>query len=64
MGSDDGNVEERHLQFVEDEEAYPLGTPRMTRQLSVSSQLSIHNPHYRRGSTDPAHTLPIQFRTV
>ncbi|MCJ1261642.1 ATPase Na K transporting alpha [Lobaria immixta] len=64
MASDDANIDEKHIHYAMDEEASAVGGPRISRQFSTSSQFSLHNLQYRRGSTDPTHALPIQFRTV
>lgn len=64
MGCEDKNGLEKHIHYAEDEEANPLGIPRVTRHVSASSQLSVLSPHGRRGSMEPAYALPIQYRTV
>ena len=58
---------EPRIRYAVDQEAATDDLPRLSRSVSVGSQMSIQSVHSvtrRRGSIDPATALPIQYRTL
>lgn len=69
FNEDEKFVASRRIRYADDEEGGNMRELRLARRLTTGSQMSIHSERSttsmsRRGSIDPASTLPIQYKTL
>ena len=64
--NDEAIALERRIRYADDEEAGEARGegPKLSRQLSTASQMSITSVRSGRYSIDPATALPIHYRTL